>query len=148
MPAPTPPAQHYATHRRWNPLVHFVLTPLLAANLVVAVAALVRAPSASTAWAVVMAVALVLLSLAARQQALAVQNRVIRLEMWLRLARVLPPDLAARVHELRIGQLVGLRFASDAELPGLVRQCLAGELPGAESVKRAVRDWQPDLLRA
>jgi hypothetical protein len=148
MSSPTPPAQQYATHRRWNPLVHFVLTPLLLANIGVAAVALVRAPSALTAWAAVMAVALGLLSLAARQQALAVQNRVIRLEMWLRLARVLPADLAARVHELRLAHLVGLRFASDAELPGLVRQCLAGELRGADAVKRAVRDWQPDTLRA
>ncbi|GLC24174.1 DUF6526 family protein [Roseisolibacter agri] len=144
----TPRSQDYATHRRWNPLVHFVLTPLLIANIVVAGRALVRAPSAGTAWAATMAVALLLLSYAAREQALAVQNRVIRLEMALRLARVLPADLAARIDELRVGQLIGLRFASDAELPALVRQCLAGELRGADAVKRAVRDWQPDTLRA
>ncbi|MFL5577696.1 MAG: DUF6526 family protein [Gemmatimonadaceae bacterium] len=47
---------------------------------------------------------------------------------------------------LRLRQLLRLRFASDAELPALVRRCLAGELAG--QVKREVRDWQADHLRA
>lgn len=148
MAAADRPAQDYRSHRRWNPLVHFVLAPLLVANVGVAVAALVRAPSALAAWGVVVAVALVLLNVAARSQALTVQNRVIRLEMRWRLARVLPPALAERTDALPLGQLVGLRFAADAELPGLVERCLAGELRNAEDVKRAVRDWQPDTLRA
>ncbi|MDF1502892.1 DUF6526 family protein [Roseisolibacter sp. H3M3-2] len=146
--APTSSRQHYGSHRRWNPLVHFVLSPLLLVNVGVAFTLWRRAPTVLAAWGVATAVLLLLLNVAARQQALTVQNRVIRLEMWWRLARVLPPDLAARVHELRLGQLVGLRFASDAELPALVRRCLAGELPTSDAVKRAVRDWQPDTLRA
>jgi hypothetical protein len=146
--APTPARQHYGSHRRWNPLVHFVLSPLLIANVGVAVALFLRARTPLAGWGVAVAVLLVLLNLAARQQALTVQNRVIRLEMWWRLARVLPPELAARVDELRLGQLVGLRFAPDAELPDLVRRCLAGELPTNDAVKRAVRDWRPDTLRA
>lgn len=142
------PPQDFRTHRRWNPLVHFVLSPLFIANVVVALVFLYRAPSFVTAWAVVMAIALALLNLAARSQTLSVQDRVIRLEMRLRLAAVLPPALAARAHELRARQLIGLRFASDAELPALVERCLRGELGDANAVKRAVREWNPDTLRA
>ena len=64
-----------------------------------------------------------------RLQTLRVQNRVIRLEMRLRLATLLPAALAGRVAELTPSQLVGLRFACDAELPALVERCLKGELP-------------------
>ena len=68
-------------------------------------------------------------------------------------ASSIEPDVRAvdgdkKAQSVRVGQLIGLRFASDAELPALVRQCLAGELRGADAVKRAVRDWQPDTLRA
>ncbi|HZF67470.1 MAG TPA: DUF6526 family protein [Gemmatirosa sp.] len=142
------PPQSYANHRRFHPLVHFVVSPLLAANLVVALVALGREPSGTRAWAAVMALALLLLHVAARVQALTVQNRVIRLEMSLRLGQVLPAQLAGRARELPLGQVLALRFASDRELPTLVRRVLAGELPTPDATKRAIRDWQADYLRA
>lgn len=140
--------QSYRTHRRVSPLVHLVLSPLLVANLVTAIVVLVRRPSAAAAWGVAMAVALIILMLAARLQALRVQDRVIRLEMRLRLAAVLPPALAARSNALGTRQLLGLRFASDGELPTLVERCLTGDLVTADAIKREIRDWQPDTLRA
>jgi hypothetical protein len=44
--------------------------------------------------------------------------------------------------------VLALRFASDKELPTLVRRVLAGELATPDATKRAIRDWQPDYLRA
>lgn len=79
---------------------------------------------------------------------MAVQDRVIRLEMRLRLREVLPPDLQGRLAELTRGQLVGLRFASDAELPELVRQVLNGSFKTATEIKKAIKHWQGDFLRA
>jgi hypothetical protein len=128
--------------------VHFVLSPLFTANAIVAAVMLARAPSVATAWAFVMSAALALLNLASRSQVLRVQDRVIRLEMRLRLAALLPPALAARAQGLRTRTLLALRFASDAELPSLVERCLSGELTEPDAIKRAIRDWQPDTLRA
>jgi hypothetical protein len=142
-----PRTQSYATHRRWFPLFHFVLQPLLAVNLVLTIVWATREPTLARWWAVAMAAALILISVTARLMALTVQNRLIRLEQRLRLAAVLPPDLRGRVAELRTRQLLALRFASDAELPALVRRCLAGELRSADAVKREIREWQPDFLR-
>ena len=79
---------------------------------------------------------------------LIVQNRVIGLEMRLRLATVLPVELCQRIPELHIKQLVGLRYAGDDELVGLVERCLRGELVTADAVKREVRHWRPDYVRA
>jgi hypothetical protein len=67
--------------------------------------------------------------------------------MSLRLASVLPPDLRARIASLRPGQLVALRFASDAELPGLVRQVLDENLADRREIKKRIREWQADHLR-
>jgi hypothetical protein len=77
-----------------------------------------------------------------------VQDRLIGLEMRLRLATTLPPELRTRIPELRLRQLIALRFAGDDELVSLVERCLQGELETADAVKRAVRDWRADQLRA
>jgi len=75
-------------------------------------------------------------------------GQVIRLEMQLRLAKVLPADLVPRIGELSVVQLIALRFASDAELPELVRVVLTQEITDGAAIKKMVRDWQPDRLRA
>ena len=93
-------------------------------------------------------VALLVAAFAARTQTLTVQNRVIRLEQRLRFRELLPADIAARASALPIGQMVALRFASDAELPGLVNQVLASQLSDPKSIKQKVSDWQADFLRA
>lgn len=51
--------------------------------------------------------------------ALTVQDRVIRLEMRLRLRELLPAGLQPGIPEFSVSQLVALRFASDAQLPEL-----------------------------
>ena len=75
------------------------------------------------AVAVLTAAALLWGLLLSRGFALRVQDRVIRLEEQLRYARVLPTDLQARAAQLSLGQVVALRFASDEELPGLLKRC-------------------------
>jgi hypothetical protein len=77
-----------------------------------------------------------------------VQDRVIRLEMRLRLQQVLPANLRERIPEFTVSQLVALRFASDDELPGLARKVLEEKLTDRKAIKRLVQNWQADLLRA
>lgn len=141
-------SQTYKTHARFFPLFHFFVAPVLLLNLVNAIVHLVRGPSLSTAFSTLVATALFMLAFAARLMALTVQDRVIRLEMRLRMHETLPEDLRRRSHELTRQQLVALRFASDAELPELVRDILAGNLPTQKAIKQRIRDWQPDYLRA
>ena len=144
----TETTQSYANHRRVFPLYHLFALPILLAHVIVTIVGAVRAPSAWTLWMVVVALGLVAAAVANRASTLIVQNRVIGLEMRLRLATVLPVELCQRIPELDIRQLVGLRYAGDAELPGLVERCLRGELATADAVKRAVRQWRPDYVRA
>ena len=140
--------QTYANHVRFLPPFHFFVLPVLTINVFVTAWSVVRAPSASTGFACVVALALLLGALLSRVMAVAVQDRVIRLEMRLRFREVLPADLHDRVKDLTRDQFVGLRFAGDRELPDLVRRALAGELKSKKAIKLAVKDWQGDYLRA
>jgi hypothetical protein len=141
--------QNFSNHKRTFPLFHFVAAPLLAIYLVYSISRLTSAPSLATAMGVVLAAGLVALLFASRIMALTVQNRVIRLEMTLRLERVLGPVAAAdALARLPVARLIALRFASDAELPGLIARVLSQELSSNKQVKQAIREWQPDLLRA
>ncbi len=98
--------------------------------------------------ATLVAIALPLIALYARVFALRVQDRVIRLEERQRLAQVLPEDLRGPARELRIEQLVGLRFASDEELPELVRWVLAEKVRDRKAIKSRIRSWRADHSRA
>jgi hypothetical protein len=140
--------QSLANHARIVPLYHVVLFGILAVNVIGTAYLAIRAFSFASAWSVVMALAFLGLFFYMRIFALTVQDRVIRLEMRLRLERVLPGDLRPRIPELSVGQLVALRFASDAELPTLVRDVLQQGLRDRREIKKRIRDWQPDHLRA
>ena len=140
--------QTYKSHRRFHPIWHFFAFPVLMVNVFVAARHVSREPSGSTAWGVAVATALLLAVFAARTQTLTVQNRVIRLEMRLYLRDVLPAAMHGRIAELTMKQLIGLRFAGDAELPALVERCLKGELKDDEAVKKEIRDWRADFVRA
>lgn len=143
-----PQAQNFANHTKRVPMFHFVVLPILFINLVSSIIDAVHSFSARSGIAVLTAVALVLLAFCARTFALTVQDRVIRLEMQLRLQGLLPADLRPRIPEFTTSQLVALRFASDSELPDLARKVLGENLSERKAIKQLIRDWQPDNLRA
>ncbi len=142
-------AQTYKNHTAFFPLFHFVVSPILLLNVLVEARRIYyNGFTLHNLWALVIAVTLVALALSARMMALTVQDRVIRLEMRQRLMQCLPADLQRRVPELSRQQLVGLRFASDAEMAELVRDVLDGRLTTSKEIKLRVKEWQPDWLRA
>jgi hypothetical protein len=139
--------QNFANHRRFVPLYHFGIFAVFAINALWSLVRVVRHPSWANGVHLAMAVALLGLFFYARWFALAVQDRVIRLEMRLHLREVLPADLAARIGELDKNQLIALRFASDAELPDLVREVLTNDIHNRDVIKRKVKAWQGDYWR-
>lgn len=138
--------QDLDSHARYVPGYHFVLGALLTLFTIRAIVQFVKAPGPSV-FGLILAASLWLLFWYARAFALTVQDRVIRLEERLRLQELLPVDLRGRIHELSPGQLVALRFASDGELPGLVRRVLDERIGDPKAIKALVTAWRADHLR-
>jgi hypothetical protein len=142
------PAQSFQSHTRWFPPFHFVVLPILFANFLYQGYHLFEAPSFYTAWGLLLAFALLGLAALTRQMVISVQDRVIRVEERLRLHRLVAADLQPKIDSLTRGQLIAIRFASDAEVEGLVRDIVAGKYTTQKDIKGAVKNWRPDYLRA
>ena len=140
--------QSLNNHTRIVPIYHMGVFFPLVINFLWSVYRLTRGFSADTLVGVLLAVALVLMFVSIRTQILTVQDRVIRLEMRMRLRELLSPELYAQAVGLPVKQLVALRFAGDAELPALVRETVAGSVTSQKEIKSRVKEWQPDYLRA
>lgn len=138
--------QSYKNHTRWLPAFHFFAVPVLLLNTIVELRGLLANPSQATALAALVAAALLTVAFLARTQALTAQNRLIRLEMRLRLQQLLPAETMARFNDLSVSQLVALRFASDAELADLVATVLRDGTKQAD-IKKMIKQWQPDYVR-
>jgi len=138
--------QNFKNHGMFDPPFHFFLAPVGLFLLISAIVAVVKNPGWTTGIQVLLIVWLFVLLFKTRVYALKVQDRVIRLEERLRLAAVLPASLQPRIGELSIDQLIGLRFASDAELPGLVEKALGANL-NRKQIKEAVQNWKADNWR-
>ena len=140
--------QSFKKHARFVPLFHFFAFPVVTLNAVWLTVHAFRNPGWETAIGALTGWAIVVGFFLARIFALTVQDRVIRLEMRLRLRELLPPELHPRIHEFTRDQLVAMRFASDRELPALARRVLDERLQDRKAIKALITDWQADHLRA
>jgi uncharacterized protein DUF6526 len=144
---PEKTSQTYANHVRLHPPFHFFLLPGTVILLILAIVNVVQHSDSLEAWillliAVMSPVAVLLI----RINPLKVQDRVIRLEELERYAALLDEPLRSRVRELTEAQVVALRFACDAELPGLVEKSLNSKLKPAE-IKKSIVTWRADTFR-
>jgi hypothetical protein len=139
--------QSYATHARMVPGYHYVTGPLVLLYVGWSMWRALTLRDVASHYDLLGALALFGVYAYTRLFPLKAQDRLIRLEERLRLQRLLPPDLQARIEELTPRQLIALRFASDGEVEGLVRQVLAGTLTEHKAIKQAIRSWRPDHFR-
>ena len=138
--------QSLSNHTRRDPPFHFFVLPVFAITLIATIVHLVRRPGLWSAWFVVLTIATVVAIFKIRIYALKVQDRVIRLEERLRLSSLLDASMRPRIAEFTEAQLVGLRFASDAELPALAARTLSEKL-SKDDIKKSVKQWRPDYWR-
>jgi hypothetical protein len=140
--------QNYANHRQIVPMFHQVLFGLLLVTLIGACVNLYQSIADherlySAALLVVLTICVMILALCARIFALKAQDRAIRAEENLRhfalTGKLLDPRLSLR-------QIIGLRFASDAEFVSLAQRAADEKLSG-DAIKRAVKEWRADLYR-
>jgi hypothetical protein len=138
--------QNLANHKRYHPLLHFIILPLSLIGLVLAARGVLNASSENLITSILLTLAFFLLfciSGIARMYSLKVQDRVIRNEENFRHFVLTGKPLDP---QLRIGQIVALRFASDAEFPELAKRASAEKLRSSE-IKKAIQQWRPDTYR-
>lgn len=142
------PTQNYANHRRYMPMFHAVLFPLLVLTLSGSVVNLVKSLGDhqrlySASLIVVLTFSTLILMVVARVSALKAQDRAIRAEENLRhfvlTGGLLDPRLTIR-------QIIGLRFAPDGEFVELARKA-ADQGLSEDEIKRAVKNWKADTYR-
>lgn len=145
--------QTYANHRRLDPPFHLYVLPIFGLGLILALIHFFwhinegdMHDHIHAFMLILLAVAFVLLTIKSRLYALKVQDRVIRLEERLRLTQLLSEPLRSRIPELTEGQMIALRFASDAEVPKLVERALNEKL-SRKDIKNAIQSWRPDYWR-
>jgi len=141
-------AQNYKNHTRIVPVFHIGVLGIFTINVLWSAYRLTRGATGQAAMDLLLSIGLLALAITVRSMILRVQDRLIRLEMRLRLRDVLSADLQGRIPALTPRQLIALRFASDAELPALVREVLGGTLATTKDIKLRIKDWQGDFLRA
>lgn len=137
--------QSFKNHAH-RPMLTVVAGVFATAALVMFVSDWLRGWHSGQAGLVLLALATVVLISISRVYITALQNRIIRLEMRVRLMDLLPRDQHQKISQLTTPQLVGLRFASDPELPALVDRAI-GERLSRDDIKRAIKQWVPDWER-
>ena len=138
--------QNLANHKRYHPLLHFIILPLSLVGLVLAAIGLLNTSSENLITSILLTLAFFLLFCIAgiaRMYSLKVQDRVIRNEENFRHFVLTGKPLDP---QLRIGQIVALRFASDAEFPELAKRASTEKLRSSE-IKKAIQQWRPDTYR-
>jgi archaellum biogenesis protein FlaJ (TadC family) len=137
--------QNYRNHRRFDPKYHYVLMPLSFIVLVGTIVALINnVNSRDTIWlsvlSLMMSIVLFLAVTMIRAYPLRMQDRIIRAEQQLRhyilVGQLLDPSLTLK-------QIIGLRFASDAEFPELCKRAVKEKLTGGQ-IKRLIKEWNGD----
>jgi hypothetical protein len=140
-------AQNFANHRRFVPMYHMVLFGLLLVTLIGAINNVRRAVGTDGLYSATLILALVVIAfflfLFCRVFALKAQDRAIRAEENLRHFILAGRPLDAR---LSLRQVIGLRFAADAEFVELARRA-ADEGLSEDAIKKAIKDWKADEHR-
>ncbi len=138
--------QNFKNHSRLVPGFHGVTFLLIVTGLIGSVVNLIHADAAthySAALLVVVFLAVLGVAWYARVFALKAQDRAIRAEENFRHFILTGKPLDK---QLRMGQIIGLRFASDEELPALAKRAVEEKL-SQKDIKQAIQDWRADYYR-
>jgi len=137
--------QNYAKHAKFVPLFHFVLFGLIVLAFVGSLVELYRRIGdhfgrLHAALLTLITFAMILQFFFSRVFPLKAQDRAIRAEENLRHFALTGKLLD---HRLSIQQIIGLRFASDAEFVELARKAADQGLT-QNDIKKSVKHWRPD----
>ena len=141
--------QNYKNHRSYYAAHHLVFYPLTLLLAAITFKLSLDIPEQHFAFASI-AIAFILicwLSFMMRQHyGLGNQDRIIRLEMRLRYFQLTGTSFEPLENQLTRGQIIALRFASDEELPDLIKRAIAEAL-SSNDIKKSIQNWKSDYMR-
>lgn len=142
------PEQNFKNHAQYAPAFHFFVAPFLVLILIGSVVNLIHSLDShlrlySASLLVALSVVVLVSTFMARVFALKAQDRAIRAEENLRHFVLTGKLLDSR---LRVGQIVALRFAADAEFPALAAKAAAENI-APKDIKASIQTWKPDTYR-
>jgi len=138
--------QNASNHSRYVPVWHVITPVLLLALLGGSIVNLIHARAEvhySAALLVIVAILFLIYYWYTRSFALKAQDRAIRAEENFRHFILTGKPLDK---QLRLGQIIALRFASDEEFPTLAQKA-ASENLSQKDIKLAIRNWRADHNR-
>ena len=140
--------QSYTNHIQFYPAHHFVFYPLATLLLITSIAFIfIKEDKLLWSFISILIALIVWVSFMLRQHySLILQNRIIRLEMRYRYFVLTNERFELIEKKLRDSQIFALRFASDDELPGLIKKTLEENL-SSNRIKRSILMWNPDNNR-
>ena len=140
--------QNYKNHARMVTGFHYVLGAIILITLICSIINFYHEVQSGeeileSIILVLMTISVLLVAFYGRSFALKAQDRAIRAEENFRhyLLTGKPLD-----NSLKIGQILALRFAPDAELPELAQKAISENL-GNKDIKQLIKDWKGDFYR-
>jgi hypothetical protein len=136
-------SQNYQNHVRFNRGFHFVTVPLIGIGLGFAIYSYCNSLALTDGLLILAFVLLYVIAFFARWFGLRNQDRAIRADERLRYYILTQKMLPS---QLRMGQILALRFASDEEIPALVERTVREKLSSKE-IKQSIKNWRGDYNR-
>lgn len=138
--------QNFKNHSRFLTLWHFILVPVMITSLVFSVINFVHASRENhIPAAIILALNIMIIFIwyYSRRFALVAQDRAIRAEESLRHFIITGKPINP---QLRLGQIIALRFAPDDEVIALSKKAVSENLT-AKAIKAEIRNWKEDNHR-
>jgi hypothetical protein len=142
--------QNYSNHIRYYTPHHFIFYPVVLICAGVSAWLIFQKEGDQLIWLAITGLFLLIaaLSFMMRQHyALNNQNRIVRLEVYYRYFASTNKRLDTLEKPLSFSQLAALRFASDEEFVSLTERAIQEEL-SSEQIKKSIKNWKPDYMRA
>jgi len=136
-------SQNYSNHKRFYPLFHFITIPITVLGLGLAIYTVVSIPNIVTGLLALAFVLILLVAFMARMFALKAQDRAVRAEEKLRYFILAGKPLP---QQLKMRQIIALRFASDDEMVALVDKTISSSL-SPDQIKKEIKSWRGDYHR-
>ena len=141
--------QNYKQHLKFYPPHHYIFLPIMTAAVIIGVVKIFQDKDESLIWILFtfLSFAILYLAIMLRQHyALGNQNRIVRLEFYLRYFQLTGKKYDETVQRLTFSQIAALRFAHDAEFVPLTMKAINENL-SADNIKKLITVWNPDHMR-